>query len=104
MSTTEVQGPTDEELAELLYNDFTISTGHGSREDAIGFARAVLVRWGCRPTPPAPGEVRGLVEWLNMIAQHLVDENLSGAPHCQRAAILLEQQEAELAILRTPVM
>ena len=46
MSTTEAQGPTDKELADLLYNDFTISTGHGSREDAIGFARAVLARWG----------------------------------------------------------
>jgi hypothetical protein len=46
MSTTEAQGPTDNELADLLYTDFTISTGHGAREDPIGFARAVLARWG----------------------------------------------------------
>jgi hypothetical protein len=46
MSTTEAQGPTDNELADLLYTDFTISTGHGTREDPIGFARAVLARWG----------------------------------------------------------
>lgn len=46
MSTTEAKGPTDRELADLLYTKFSISTGHGSREDAIGFARAVLARWG----------------------------------------------------------
>ena len=38
--------PTDEELGKLLYYEFTTSTGHGERVDAMGFARAVLARWG----------------------------------------------------------
>jgi hypothetical protein len=41
-----------------------------------------------------------LVEWLNQVAQYLVDNGVTGAPHVQGAAILLEQQEAELAALR----
>ena len=41
-----VEGPTDEELSYLLYYQFTTSTGHGERVDEIGFARAVLARWG----------------------------------------------------------
>jgi hypothetical protein len=54
------------------------------------------------PTPPSPepGEVAELVEWLNQVAQHLVDNGVTGAPHVRGAAILLEQQEAELATLR----
>ena len=35
-----------EELGKLLYYEFTTSTGHGERVDAMGFARAVLARWG----------------------------------------------------------
>jgi len=42
----EPQIPTDEELDKFLYREFTTSTGHGERVDAIGFARAVLQRWG----------------------------------------------------------
>jgi hypothetical protein len=42
----EPQMPTDEELDKLLYLEFTTSTGHGERVDAIGFARFVLQRWG----------------------------------------------------------
>jgi hypothetical protein len=38
--------PTDEELHTMLYYEFTTSTGHGERSDPIGFARAVLARWG----------------------------------------------------------
>ena len=46
--------PTDQELDRLLYYEFTTSTGHGERQDAMGFARAVLARWG-RPIPqPIP--------------------------------------------------
>jgi hypothetical protein len=40
-----------------------------------------------------------VVEWLNQVAQYLVDNGVTGAPHVQGAAILLEQQEAELATL-----
>ena len=40
--------PTDEELQSMLYYAFSTSTGHGTREDPIGFARAVLARWGSR--------------------------------------------------------
>ena len=52
------EGPTDEELSHLLYYQFTTGTGHGERVDEIGFARAVLARWG-RPAaalaePEAP--------------------------------------------------
>jgi hypothetical protein len=61
-----------------------------------------LARCGTPATPPAPepGEVVELVEWLNQVAQYLVDNGVTGAPHVQGAAILLEQQEAELAALR----
>ena len=38
--------PTDEELNTMLYYEFTTSTGHGESSDPIGFARAVLARWG----------------------------------------------------------
>ena len=37
---------TDEEPEDLLYYEFTTSTGHGERTDEIGFARAVLAKWG----------------------------------------------------------
>ena len=46
LSEPEPEGPTDEELSKLLYNEFTTNTGHGWHEDVIGFARAVLARWG----------------------------------------------------------
>jgi hypothetical protein len=46
MSTTETKWPTAVELANLLYDKFTVSTGHGSSQDAIGFAYAVLAQWG----------------------------------------------------------
>ena len=46
LAQPEPQGPTDEELGKLLYYAFTTSTGHGERVDAMGFARAVLARWG----------------------------------------------------------
>ncbi len=54
------------------------------------------------PIPPAPepGEVGELVGWLNQVAQYLVDTGVTGAPHVRGAAILLAQQEAELAALR----
>ena len=48
LAQPEPQGPTDEELGKLLYYEFTTSTGHGERVDAMGFARAVLARWGDR--------------------------------------------------------
>jgi hypothetical protein len=46
LSQAEPEGPTDEELENLLYYEFTTSTGHGERTDEIGFARAVLAKWG----------------------------------------------------------
>jgi len=46
LAQPEPQMPTDEELDKLLYREFTTSTGHGERVDAMGFARAVLQRWG----------------------------------------------------------
>jgi hypothetical protein len=46
LAQPEPQGPTDEELGKLLYYEFTTSTGHGERVDAMGFARAVLARYG----------------------------------------------------------
>jgi hypothetical protein len=46
LAQPEPQGPSDEELGKLLYYEFTTSTGHGERVDAMGFARAVLARWG----------------------------------------------------------
>jgi hypothetical protein len=42
----EPEEPTDVELQELLYYEFTTGTGHGETSDPIGFARAVLARWG----------------------------------------------------------
>ena len=46
LSQPEPEGPTDEELNTMLYYEFTTSTGHGESSDPIGFARAVLARWG----------------------------------------------------------
>lgn len=40
------QRPSKNELENLLYYGFTTSTGHGTREDYVGFALAVLDRWG----------------------------------------------------------
>jgi hypothetical protein len=48
LAQPEPQEPTDDELGKLLYYEFTTSTGHGERVDAMGFARAVLARWGNR--------------------------------------------------------
>jgi hypothetical protein len=89
--------PTDQELDRLLYYEFTTSTGHGERQDVMGFARAVLARWG-HLTPPAPevGEVAELVEWLE--AQAIVYEDYlqsrSGSKRLTRAATLLQQLSA----------
>ena len=46
LAQPEPEEPTDEELNTMLYYEFTTSTGHGERSDPIGFARAVLARWG----------------------------------------------------------
>jgi hypothetical protein len=54
LAKPEPQGPTDEELRKLLYYEFTTSTGHGERVDEMGFARAVLARWGRPATDPTP--------------------------------------------------
>jgi len=50
LAQPEPEGPTDEELNTMLYFEFTTSTGHGERSDPIGFARAVLARWGSQPS------------------------------------------------------
>jgi hypothetical protein len=50
LAQPEPEGPTDEELNTMLYYEFTTSTGHGERSDPIGFARAVLARWGSQPS------------------------------------------------------
>lgn len=42
--------PTDKELNRLLYYEFSTSTGHGECVDMLGFARAVLERWGNQAT------------------------------------------------------
>ena len=42
----EQKRPTKDELESLLYYGYTTSTGHGERSDPIGFALAVLDRWG----------------------------------------------------------
>ena len=54
LAEPEPEPPTDEGLKKLLYLEFTQSTGHGHSEDPIGFARAVLARWGRCPTNPRP--------------------------------------------------
>jgi hypothetical protein len=54
LAQPEPEGPTDEELNRLLYYEFTTSTGHGERSDPIGFARAVLTRWGSPAIEPVP--------------------------------------------------
>jgi hypothetical protein len=54
LAQPEPQGPSDEELKDLLYYGYTTSTGHGERTDEIGFARAVLARWGRRAIEPVP--------------------------------------------------
>jgi hypothetical protein len=46
MSTTETKWPTRIELTDLLYRNFTVSTGHGERHDFINFAYDVLAQWG----------------------------------------------------------
>jgi hypothetical protein len=38
--------PTDDDLNRLRYYEFSTSTGHGEIVDVLGFARAVLERWG----------------------------------------------------------
>ena len=38
--------PSKSELEKLLYYKYSTSTGHGTREDPIGFAFEVLDRWG----------------------------------------------------------
>ena len=53
LTQPELEAPTDVELQELLYYEFTTSTGHGERSDPIGFARAVLARWGSQPSTVA---------------------------------------------------
>ena len=50
LAQPEPKGPTDDELNTMLYYEFTTSTGHGERSDPIGFARAVLARWGRNTT------------------------------------------------------
>jgi hypothetical protein len=54
LAQPEPQGPTDEELGKLLYYEFTTSTGHGERVNAMGFARAALARWGRPAIEPVP--------------------------------------------------
>jgi hypothetical protein len=49
LAQPELEEVTDEELGDLLYYEYTTSTGHGERHDVLGFARGVLARWG-RPT------------------------------------------------------
>jgi hypothetical protein len=44
----EQQGPTDEEIGELIWQH-TTSTGHGERLNEMGFARALLARYGRQP-------------------------------------------------------
>ena len=46
LATPPPEPPTDEELNRLRYYEFSTSTGHGESTDVIGFARAVLERWG----------------------------------------------------------
>jgi hypothetical protein len=58
LAQPEPQGPTDEELGELLYYEFTTSTGHGERVDALEYARAVLARWGRPAVEPVPVAAR----------------------------------------------
>lgn len=48
------RAPTRDELRDLLYWGFTTSTGHGERVDEIGFALAVLARWGNQAPQPIP--------------------------------------------------
>lgn len=48
------KAPTRDELRDLLYWGFTTSTGHGERVDEIGFALAVLARWGNQAPQPIP--------------------------------------------------
>ena len=45
LAEPEPEGPTREEICHLMY-EFTIGTGHGERLDEIGFAHALLARWG----------------------------------------------------------
>lgn len=66
LAEPESEGPTHEEVCDLMY-EFTIGTGHGERLDEIGFAYALLARWGrtapapqpipVTKRPPLPGEV-----------------------------------------------
>jgi hypothetical protein len=48
LATPPPEPPTDEELNRLRYYEFSTSTGHGESVDVLGFARAVLERWGHR--------------------------------------------------------
>jgi hypothetical protein len=75
--------------------DYAAKAGLTVQDWARAFSAAPVPRQA-----PVPGEVGELVEWLNQVAQYLVDNGVTGAPHVQGAAILLEQQEAELAALR----
>jgi hypothetical protein len=79
--------------------------------DFVDYARAVLAsdrawriaRCGTPATPPAPepGEVGELVGWLKAHANDCQELGRDDwAVQCTRAATLLQQQEAELALLR----
>jgi hypothetical protein len=48
LATTPPPPPTDDELNRLRYYEFSTSTGHGECVDVLGFARAVLRKWGQR--------------------------------------------------------
>ena len=86
------EGPTDQELEHMLYYQFTTSTGHGERVDEIGFARAVLARWGRPAAAPVPdlGEVAELVSWLRDRAEST--SLAHAALRITRAADLLQRQ------------
>jgi hypothetical protein len=88
----------DRELLQAFYRACAAEGGTADEIHLRGIKAVLGLR--CAPPAPEPGEVGELVEWLNQVAQYLVDNGVTGAPHVRGAAILLERQEAELAALR----
>ena len=94
LAQPEPEGPTDEELEKLVFDNYSIAISFAcdSKEEAqvmissyVKFARAVLAHWGHpTPQPMADGEVAELCVWLR--------NNSSGVYRpAARAADLLER-------------
>ena len=94
LAPPEPQGPSDQELY-----DYWVSTSpEFGCADPVGFARAVLARWG-RPAPvPAEGEVAEVMGLFRRWAEAYPDSVIVDPYWLTRAADLLERQAARVPV------